>query len=405
MIALDKSNKFTPQKYYYGVGCFNTSTIQRNDKTFSIYEFLIVTPSYEDALYALKSNDKLNCIYKFFFPKDSASKYLVNIGKYNPYIGENITIILNGSNFVIDKVLKQGGIYIINLFPYEYRTHYTGSYGRIHFGSSKYVRYSKINFKNCHMLLNLKPYKIYKSIQKIAIQRLDINDNQFKQLLNLIKLNWRFLRKLEICGCKISKQNIESLSKVLKNNKLIAVLTINNIYEFDHILMKSINQSLSFNKLIKILDLGINNLGPKGAQYVARMIRGYRFLEEISLMSNMIGDEGALAISQVLINSAENITKLNVADNKLSDVGLAYINSFIGINTSLEDLDLSHNSITDIGFKSLVDVLSLNYKLTMIDLENNKITVKGVEYQSLRLADDTLDRRIIVNPMWNNRDY
>jgi hypothetical protein len=396
MIALDKSNNFTPNKNYYGVGCFNTSRIQRNDNTLNIYDFLTVTPSYEDALYALKSKDKANCIYKFFFPKDSASKYLVNLGKYNPYIGENITMIRNSSNFVIDKVLKKGDIYIINLFPYEYRTHYIGSYNRTYFCTSKSGRYSTVKFNDCDTLLNLKSFKFYKSIQNITIQNVEINDNQFKQILDIIKLNGRFLKELKICGCKISKQNIESLSKVLKNNKLLDVLTINNVYEFDHLIMKSINQSLSFNKLIKILDLGNNNLGPKGAQYAARMIKGYQFLDEISLMSNMIGDEGALAISQVLINSAENITKLNVADNNLSDIGLAYINNLIGVNASLEDLDLSHNLITDNGFISFVDVLSLNYKLTDIDLRNNNITIKGVEYQKLRLANDTLDRRIIV---------
>ncbi|CAF3723533.1 unnamed protein product [Rotaria socialis] len=69
---------------------------------------------------------------------------------------------------------------------------------------------------------------------------------------------------------------------------------------------------------------------------------------------------------------------LNVAENRIGDVGASHLARALQNNTILTDLVLDYNNISDIGVHVLASVLPMNNILWSLSLSSNQITASGM---------------------------
>ena len=98
------------------------------------------------------------------------------------------------------------------------------------------------------------------------------------------------------------------------------------------------------------LDLGLNRMGPSGAESLAPVLGQFATLTHLNLSGNLIGPKGARSLGRVLGNF-----------------------------TALVHLDLSGNVLGADGAQSLVGVLVHSTTLTKLDLGFNEIGPEGAE--------------------------
>jgi hypothetical protein len=177
-------------------------------------------------------------------------------------------------------------------------------------------------------------------------------------------------------------KNIEYITQLFYNNKDLRIIWGQQPLS-DSLLTsfgtEKLYQALIFNKTLMILNLGNNNIGPKGSKFIASMIKDFKSLRNLMLGNNNIGNEGVKLIAEAL--KTDNIIEsINLKMNDISDVGLAYICEAIRINDALMILTLDDNFITDEGLKFFANALAVNYSLVSVHFENNPVTRDGVNY-------------------------
>jgi Ran GTPase-activating protein (RanGAP) involved in mRNA processing and transport len=94
---------------------------------------------------------------------------------------------------------------------------------------------------------------------------------------------------------------------------------------------------------ITSLDLGLNQIGAKGAIALAKVLEHNTTLKTLILWNNQIGDEGAKLIAEYLKGNT-TLTELNLGGNQIGNKGVEEIKEFLKSSTSIITIELSDNS-------------------------------------------------------------
>lgn len=132
------------------------------------------------------------------------------------------------------------------------------------------------------------------------------------------------------------------------------------------------------------LNLYSNGIGYAGAEAVGRLAANANIVQDISLAGNTIGFKGAQALQRHLTDSAViancTLRALNLSDNWIGDEGAASIAAIIRADLpALERLDVSNNKITDVGATAMATAAVRNTHLLMLNCEGNRLGPKAVD--------------------------
>jgi Ran GTPase-activating protein (RanGAP) involved in mRNA processing and transport len=95
----------------------------------------------------------------------------------------------------------------------------------------------------------------------------------------------------------------------------------------------------------------------------------------LNLYYNIIGDEGAVALANALLNN-NSLTDLSLGDNIIGDKGAVELANALAYNNHLKGLYLSNNKIGDVGGIALANLLKYN-NLTNLNFSENNINADG----------------------------
>jgi hypothetical protein len=114
------------------------------------------------------------------------------------------------------------------------------------------------------------------------------------------------------------------------------------------------------------LDLGSNNIGRRGATYLANII-GLNHIKSLILHSNSIRDEGLCRIARALPDSSLEV--LDLFGNEITDVGVLALAVSLP-QSRLHSLDLSRNRMTNLGAVQLI--LGMRFSsVTLLNIDGN----------------------------------
>ena len=210
-----------------------------------------------------------------------------------------------------------------------------------------------------------------------------------------------FVRELSISGSLLNTNDIHLLAEMLTVNNIIKVLNIGvNYIGPDGCVPLALCRNISLNKLI----MGMCGIGDVGADLIATMLYHNNSITHIDLTQNEIGDNGVKSLVEHL-NSHKVIDYLNLGQNKITVVGAHYLKQLVG-NSSLKlnSLELSHNyKLNDEGVNDILQLpintmeyIGLRYaQITSFNL-NSLSKVKSVK---LSLPDKCIDQNKMNTPV------
>ncbi|CAH1251152.1 NLRC5 [Branchiostoma lanceolatum] len=133
-----------------------------------------------------------------------------------------------------------------------------------------------------------------------------------------------------------------------------------------------IDQLYEVQPLLKTLKLKLRDWSlDKMTRLLTLMLKQFPLLEAIDLSNNGFSDGAVPGLAEGL-GSCQNLKKVNLSHNKLSNRG-----DFLPPLPQMEEIDLSHNDICDEAVPGLSKCLSWCQNLTDVHLTNNKISNEG----------------------------
>ena len=176
----------------------------------------------------------------------------------------------------------------------------------------------------------------------------------------------------------------QMLGKKLRKIKHIKALSISNIPDFGNIELLSLAPFLNSSKSLRTLDLSGASFNGTAVNEIQRFFRRNSSLEVLNLGDNQcLGDDGVESIIGSLESNTKKKKKLQVLALNNCGIGnrsLSSISTFItqGNGRNLVVLELSNNVISDDGARMLGQVLKSNRSLHTLSLQcNTEITDLG----------------------------
>mmetsp|Transcript_18116 Transcript_18116/g.40191 ORF Transcript_18116/g.40191 Transcript_18116/m.40191 type:complete len:256 (+) Transcript_18116:221-988(+) len=218
-----------------------------------------------------------------------------------------------------------------------------------------------------------------KSLTEIALIDAKIGPAATCKLVQALKDNTH-VKTLWLAGNNMGDEGSEAIAEVLKCNHTIrqAILSVNGIGPAGALALASVLEQEDDDDdekaVLEVLCVGGNNLGDKGAAFLADMLRTNASLIELWLRDNNLTSTSATALAQNLQSNVA-LQELWLGGNELGDEGATSLAAAIHEGCcALSVLDLSNNGITDVGARTLLEALASNHHITKVDLSGNDIT-------------------------------
>jgi len=214
----------------------------------------------------------------------------------------------------------------------------------------------------------------------------NLTDNDLIPLFQSLASNTH-ITTLSLPNNQITNEGCSALSSTLLDNTKLSTIDISGNIHIGSSGIEDLSKALPYNYTLKSLhmcNIG-HNFGPQGAYTIALALTQNESLMELVLDGNNIGN--------IIINNNNNNTDYD-GNNDIGAVNLfRVLNSD---NTTLERLSLQNNGIGDVGANALANALLDNERLIYVDLSWNRITNRGA-HDILKVLDvnDTLETLIL----------
>ncbi|KAF9432437.1 hypothetical protein BGZ76_010812 [Entomortierella beljakovae] len=249
-----------------------------------------------------------------------------------------------------------------------------------------------VNMKTIHVVLskdfmklsNLIPKRV-SHLHKLSLELIPgrIEASDFQILVNSLKTNTT-LTHLDLRHNKIGNEGALALLEALKTNTTLTTLNLsdNSIGEGGAL---ALSIALMINTTLTTLDLRNNTIGNEGALALSDALKANTTLTNLNLSSNLIGNKGAQALSEALqINTT--LTTLDLERNEIRFIGILVM---LKLRTTKTTVDFSSNLIGKEGALALSEVLKTNTTFTTLILRFSSIGKEGALVMSAALKTNT----------------
>ncbi|XP_021087826.1 protein NLRC5 isoform X2 [Mesocricetus auratus] len=199
------------------------------------------------------------------------------------------------------------------------------------------------------------------------------------------------LRKLDLSGNSIGPAGGEPLAKSLIHCKCLEEIILGNNALGDPTVL-GLAQRLP--PQLRVLRLPSSHLGPEGALCLARALERCPRLEEFSLAeNNLAGSVPHFCKSLPLLR------QIDLISCKIDDQAAKHLATSLMLCPALEEILLSWNLLGDEVAAELAQVLPQMGQLKRVDLEKNRITACGAQLLAQGLVQGSC---VPVIRLWNN---
>ncbi|KAL4427379.1 hypothetical protein ABPG74_002350 [Tetrahymena malaccensis] len=224
---------------------------------------------------------------------------------------------------------------------------------------------------------------------KIAFEKNDLSKQQIEQMKNMFSnFNGR-IQQLKISHCNLDNSHLAILCEGLKQLKYLRVLDLSGNYispkSFEYLSPCFDSFSLSFQTLI----LDDNNLCSDDFE----KILSWKYIKFLQIRQCSLTSSQITNLQQYLCSNQEcKLTHLNLSQNKLTPHSFRILSEILQRNTTLKELGLS-KTIEDgtqlACLNLLAEGLKQNNNLTLLDISQNKIQDEGFTIIFQCLKEDT----------------
>ena len=127
-----------------------------------------------------------------------------------------------------------------------------------------------------------------------------------------------------------------------------------------------------------------------------------KYLTELSLNSNNLGDHGCAALAKALASSPA-LKRLDLSGNSIGNIGGADVAKALVTNSTLTSLSLENNCIADHAGVGIAQALSHNHALLSLSLKANLL--RDTTGEALVVGLRTNDTLTELDVSWNDINY
>ncbi|XP_055361616.1 leucine-rich repeat-containing protein 74A isoform X2 [Betta splendens] len=203
-----------------------------------------------------------------------------------------------------------------------------------------------------------------------TVRHLDVSNNSLqsagaeyvaKMLLENISL-----KSIKVSGNGFDGDDAKCLANALSSNSRIKELDLSH-NKFSGKGGEYLGQLLANNEGLEVLDMSWNHLRMKGAVAFCAGLKVNMMLKHLDLSWNGFGNEGALAMGEAL-KFNNTLVFLNLNNNRLTNEGVSMLCRGLEFNDALRVLLLAYNSITVEGALALVELVKNTAKTALEEI-------------------------------------
>jgi hypothetical protein len=147
--------------------------------------------------------------------------------------------------------------------------------------------------------------------------------------------------------------------------------------------------------VVEKVDISRNRLEAEEAGIFARVLSANQNLKSLVLVSNRIGDAGALELA-VALRQNNTLELLNLKLNQIGSNGATALADALVANNALKDLNLRRNFIGDDGATSIAEMLTRNKSIEKVCV--GRFGIKGIKAFATRLSSMNGLKSLEVTP-------
>jgi hypothetical protein len=220
-------------------------------------------------------------------------------------------------------------------------------------------------------------------VKDLVLDQVDTNMIGLHKVMQELECNTT-VTNLVICGGFLSRENIQLLKSMLRQNTALESLNLSSS-NLGSAGLAEIAPVLYSNTSIKVLVITNNGLYDIESAYVLRdLIRRNKTITSLCIAKSTLGRNAAAAgsISEGLRSNTTLGSSLIFAFANWGDQGVSVLANALAIrNASILELYLSGNKITSVGVHALVvNSVEAVKTLTKLSLGNNSIGMKGRQF-------------------------
>jgi len=210
-----------------------------------------------------------------------------------------------------------------------------------------------------------------------VLQYLDLSNNQITSI-GVISLfsslsNCHSLTYLNLSGNDIGNSGVKSLANCLSSLPLRILFVQNCSIATDGGI--ALLQQVAINKTLTSFSIKGNHLGGIASSYWINLFKQNTMLQQLCLSNTGVSNIGEF---QNAIIQNETLSTLEIAENRLGDVGGNVMANILMNQNTLTCLDLRGNLLTDSSGFAIVKALnSRTVPLKMLDIRTNQFQQKG----------------------------
>ena len=214
---------------------------------------------------------------------------------------------------------------------------------------------------------------INNKIKHIKIKNAYINDNNsFNKIINILNCFPMQLFTFSENSINNEIKWWEQISKILKNNYSIRYIDFHSQNITDDILPTLIKPI--YDKNIKILDLGGNNITSRGCETISEYLKTVPSAQKLYFRNNsklLFKSDGVKFICEGLINN-ENIEFLEFSNMEITGCGI-YIGEIIKNKSNFKFLFLKNCKLNCKDFKSIFGEIENSVSIKEVDISGNNM--------------------------------
>ena len=241
-----------------------------------------------------------------------------------------------------------------------------------------------------NLALGIRPLHLITKLEELDISNNPLNAGSTQLLCAMLETS-NYLRALDVSYCGLQPTWISSICSAISNNRSLYSVTLS--FKGHPTVQKAIHpltQSFTTYPIVHTLDLSHCKLGESHLIALCKALKGARdsVLDTLYLDRSKVdvtasqGLAVATALNE-LIQAQSGIKKLSLAKGFPNSVLLPFLEGLRG-NQSLLELNVANNKLSDIGGAAIAKLIRSECALMSIECDNNKILLPG--YQAILMS-------------------
>ncbi|KAA8527572.1 hypothetical protein F0562_034713 [Nyssa sinensis] len=191
-----------------------------------------------------------------------------------------------------------------------------------------------------------------------------------------VALEGCILKSLDLSNNALGEKGVRAFESLLKSQSSLEELYLMND-GISEAAARAVHELIPSTEKLRVLHFHNNMTGDEGAVAISEVVKGSPLLEDFRCSTTRVGSEGGIALSEAL-GTCIHLKKLNLQDNMFGIEAGDVLSKALSTHENLTEVYLSYLNLEDEGAIAITNVLKESApSLEVLEMAGNEITAKA----------------------------